>query len=266
MRRLVSVAIVVAPALLATALFARGVANLVALIYFPPSTATVAPMPVVSATPPEPKRPLVIAEAPRALPARGPCSIPSRVIVLVGDPEHPEQSMAVISWPGANGFSRPMVRAGSVIGGHRVAAVTASRVWLEDKGALCFLDGGTEHATPVVVASKGIDRVDDMHARIDRSVRDALVEKGTAAFGNVRLAPDLLNGKVVGMKLLAVPEGSPLAKMGLRTGDSLLSINGFDLTTSEGALEAFARLRAAPSLEVSLRRNGAPAALRVDVI
>jgi general secretion pathway protein C len=264
MRRLLSVAIVLGPALLATALFARGVGDLVALIYFAPTTASVVPMPVVSATPPELKRPLVVTEPPPVVVSSGPCTVASRVVVLVADSDHPEQSMAVITWPGANGFSRPMVRAGSVVGGHRVAAVTSSRVWLEEKGSVCFLNGGT--TTPAVVATKGVDRVDDTHTRIDRTVRDALIEKGPAAFGNVRIVPDMIGGKVVGMKLLAVPEGSPLAKLGLRSGDSIISINGFDLTTSEGALEAFARLRAAPSLEVSLKRNGTPTALRVDVI
>jgi general secretion pathway protein C len=271
MRRFASVLLVLAPALVATALIARGVGDLAAMIYFPPSTATVVPMPVVSASPPEAKQ-VPIAAPPKPAPeiVVAPCAIGSRVVVLVSDEDRPDQSMAVLSWPGAVGFSRPMVRRGSVIGGHRVAAITASRVWLEDRGRTCFLDSSTEQAAPktapVVVATKGIDRVDDTHARIDRTVRDSLLDKGAAAFGNVRIAPDVVGGKVVGMKLLGVPEGSPLAKMGLRTGDTLVSINGFDLTTSEGALEAFSRLRAAPSLEVSIRRNGAPAALRVDVI
>ena len=272
MRRLAQVLIVLAPALVATALVARGVGDLVALIYFAPSTAAVVPMPVVSVTPPEPRRVTpreTVVEPPLA--SVGPCSIASRVVVLVSDEDRPERSMAVLTWPGAVGFSRPMVRRGSVIGGRRVSAITASRVWLEDKGRTCFLDGATEHPViapnpPVVVASKGIDRIDDTHARIDRTVRDALLEKGAAALGNVRITPEIVAGKVVGMKLQSIPEGSVLAKMGLRSGDSLVSINGFDLTTSEGALEAFARLRAAPSLEVSLRRNGAPAALRVDVL
>lgn len=162
MRRVANVLLVLTPALLAAALFARGAGDLFAMISFPPSTATVVPMPVPSATPTETKHtPVAAPLPPRPEVVIAPCAIASRVVVVVSDEDRPERSMAVLTWPGAMGFDRPMVRRGSVIGGHRVAAITGSRVWLEDRGRTCFLDSATEHAppkTPVVVATKGIDR------------------------------------------------------------------------------------------------------------
>lgn len=266
------VLVVLVPSLLATFVAAR-VVFVFAGIYFPERVAK-----VVEAAP----TPAALGEAPGPAPVREPvhapvvvpatrCAIASRVVVLVADEAAPRESMAVLTWPGATGFDRPLVHTGTQLGDHRVAAITATRVWLERAGRTCFVDGSTERPVapvpkPIVTASAGIDRVDDSHAKIDRLTRDALLDKGAAALGNVRIAPDVVSGKVVGMKVLAIPEASVLSKLGLRAGDSIVSINGFDVTTPEGALEAMARLRAAPSLELSIRRNGAPTALRVDVI
>ncbi|MBI2394131.1 MAG: hypothetical protein HYV09_31455 [Deltaproteobacteria bacterium] len=271
MRRALGVTLVIGPALVATYLFARGVGELVAAIHFPPSVATPAPMqtaaPVIPTTSAA-KRSLVVAEPAPDL--GGPCAIGARVVVLVSDPVEPRSSLAVLSWPGTTGFDRPMVRAGSVVGGRRVAAITSARVWLRDGRSTCFLDGTTERAAPkppppAAARGSGIERVDDTHVRVDRVVRDALLDKGAAALGSARVMPDMVAGKVVGMRLTHVPDQGVLSSLGLRTGDSLVSINGFDLTTPDGALEAFSRLRAAPTLELSLHRNGTPTVLRLDV-
>lgn len=270
MRRFISIALVLLPALVLSLAIAGGLRALVAKIGFAPREAKVepeperSPPPIPSATPSA----VVIKSTPPTAPT-GPCALSARVVVLVSDPIEPKHSMAVLAWPGATGFSRPMVREGSVVGGHRVAAITSSRVWLEERGRPCFLDGDERKAIasqPIVSTSKGIERVDDRHVRVDRTVRDALIEKGAVGLGAVRIVPDVVAGKVVGMRVLGIPEASPLAKMGVRVGDSISSINGFDITSPEGALEAFGRLRAAPSLELSLKRNGAPIVIQVEVL
>ena len=53
-----------------------------------------------------------------------------------------------------------------------------------------------------------------------------------------------------------------LALIGLREGDVLQTVNGFDVANPERALEAFARLRVAPQLDVRVEREGRP--LRID--
>jgi general secretion pathway protein C len=44
--------------------------------------------------------------------------------------------------------------------------------------------------------------------------------------------------------------------LGLRSGDELLSINGFKISDPEQALTAYARLRTADTLRLSIQRGG----------
>ena len=45
--------------------------------------------------------------------------------------------------------------------------------------------------------------------------------------------------------------------LGMENGDRLQTINGFDMTSPEKALEAYARLRSADHLTIQVNRRGA---------
>jgi general secretion pathway protein C len=47
-----------------------------------------------------------------------------------------------------------------------------------------------------------------------------------------------------------------LGTLGMENGDRLQQINGFDMTSPEKALEAYARLRTADKLTVQVTRRG----------
>ncbi len=285
----IGIAITSVSALGAMTGFALAIASLASSIHFAPSegTAYVAPPETAPSSEPVTKQPLVVAEpAPKVKPARvidpHPCTMGARVVAMAVDPDDAHRSLAVIALPGAVGFARPMVHPGELLGGRRVVAITGLKVWLDDGRDACFLDATSdappkespkeplkEPAKSTAVAgamTKGIERVDDKHVRIDRALRDELMSKGPAAFMQVRMAPDMVDGKVVGMKLLGLPATNVLAQLGLKAGDSLKSINGFDITKPDQALEAFSKLGAAPKLELSLVRGGAPTSLTVDII
>ena len=64
------------------------------------------------------------------------------------------------------------------------------------------------------------------------------------------------------------PNAAPpamLGTLGLQNGDRLEKINGYDMASPEKALEAYARLRTAPSLSVQLTRRGAPVTLEIQI-
>jgi hypothetical protein len=61
-----------------------------------------------------------------------------------------------------------------------------------------------------------------------------------------------------GLRLGRVRAGTLPDALGLRSGDELLSINGFKISDPEQALIAYARLRTAEKLKLDIRREGAP--------
>ena len=61
------------------------------------------------------------------------------------------------------------------------------------------------------------------------------------------------------------PPGSLLAKLGLKTGDELKSVNGMPMGGPEQMLELYGKLRTSPSLDFEIVRNGEKTIVGVTV-
>ena len=59
----------------------------------------------------------------------------------------------------------------------------------------------------------------------------------------------------MGLKLYGIRRTSLLGKLGIRNGDMLRTINGFDMTSPDTALEAYSRLRTADALTLAVKRQ-----------
>ena len=92
---------------------------------------------------------------------------------------------------------------------------------------------------------------------IDRGVVEKILEN-PAELLRARVVPEQEGGKVVGLRLFGVRPDSLLALLGVENGDRLAAINGFELTTPEKIFEAYARLRTADKLTLSVSRRGKP--------
>lgn len=272
MRRRLLPFLIVPPALFGAGGFLWALVSLTLHVSFPSDLGWLSPTPVAAAEPIA--RPAEMNVTKDAVPPKAvefaeptPCGV-GRVVLIVADSTAPADSMAVVALAGGQG----MVKRGSFLAGRPVLAVTSSRVWLGGKNT-CYVDQ-SEHAPaapakkPLVTTEKsGIERVDDGHVRIDRAVRDKLMETGGADLAKTfRVAPDVADGKMVGMRVLGVQEGSLLAKLGLRAGDSLRAVNGLPIGGPEQLLELYARLRTAPHLELELVRGGAKKIVEVEII
>jgi general secretion pathway protein C len=102
----------------------------------------------------------------------------------------------------------------------------------------------------------GIQKLSDTEFKIDRGVVDKILENQAELMRQARIVPEQENGKVVGIRLFGVRPDTLLGTLGMENGDRLEKINGFDMTSPESALEAYARLRTADHLTVSLNRHG----------
>ena len=115
------------------------------------------------------------------------------------------------------------------------------------------------------VLAAGIKQLDDTHYRVSAKVIDAILENPMAIGKGARMVPAVKNGKPDGFKLYAIRPSSFYARIGLMNGDTLQSINGFDLTSADKALEIYSKIRDATAFELGLERRGKPLTLTITV-
>lgn len=201
-----------------------------------------------------------------------------RVDIIAASHE-PDYSVAAV----ASGEQAPVLRRrGGRIDDKVVSFIGRERVWLTSAdGALCQIDihGARLPAPPKATSSRGetpppgldpdirrgIVKTGPYERQIDRGTFDRVLESQSMLMGQTPIAPEMENGKVVGVRLLRVRPGTLLDALGLQTGDRLQTINGYDVTTPTTALEAYARLRTAPHLTLELTREGKPRNLDFDI-
>jgi general secretion pathway protein C len=143
--------------------------------------------------------------------------------------------------------------------------------------------GATPPATPVAAAEappalptgdgdemqaavdSGIKKIDDNNYEIDKGLVEKVLLNPMAVAKGARVVPSMKNGKPDGFKLYAIRPSSAFARLGLANGDTLQSINGFELTSADKALEVYTKLREATSLEVEVTRRGKPVTLKYSI-
>jgi general secretion pathway protein C len=122
--------------------------------------------------------------------------------------------------------------------------------------------GATGAAGVSAEIKNGIQKLSETEFKVDRGVVDKILENQAELMRQARIVPEQENGKVVGIRLFGVRPDTLLGTLGMENGDRLEKINGFDMTSPESALEAYARLRTADKLTVSINRRGQ--AMNVD--
>jgi len=193
-------------------------------------------------------------------------------VVLISASEDPAWSFASIT--DDQGESK-LRRIGDPVGSHTIQAMAWDRVWLTEKGSRCQMRLGSKEtsapkrmsgtvrrkkprkrrssrALSPELAAK-ITKISDDEYNIERSLVDDLLQDQAQLMRSARIVPSK-NGS--GIKLYGIRGGSLLDHIGLTNGDALESINGFDMSDPQKALEAYGRLRTAGELTVKYERNG----------
>lgn len=107
----------------------------------------------------------------------------------------------------------------------------------------------------------GIQKVGEYKYNVSRELLNKVLGNRLELIRTARVVPHEENGRVVGVKLYGIRNKSMLSRVGMKNGDMLRTINGFDMTSPDTALEAYARLRSADNLTVSVVRGGKPVSL-----
>jgi len=199
-----------------------------------------------------------------------------RLVGSVMSPSAPEWSFAAIA--GTSDGKTMLYRKGSRLDGSRVLAVYPSSVVVQGSGGACQIQMFEEEPTgpvvmlretstrsPVVDARKagltdeeldsGIEKVSDTRFNIQRSLVDKVLANQGSLMKTARVIPHEEDGRVVGVKLYGIRRTSLLGRLGVRNGDMLRTINGFDMTSPDSALEAYSSLRSADKLTLAMKRQ-----------
>jgi type II secretion system protein C len=94
----------------------------------------------------------------------------------------------------------------------------------------------------------------------------ALLDGGMADFAKQgSLKPIIREGEIVGFQIKVKDPAFPLARLGLQTGDIVLTLNGLPAKGPEGVRALLGTLRNSSSLQFEIERNGEKAVHKVDL-
>jgi general secretion pathway protein C len=112
---------------------------------------------------------------------------------------------------------------------------------------------------------KGVHKIDDTHYDVDRALVDKLLLDPSQIMRSARIVPSIKDGKANGFKMYAIRPNSVYAKIGMQNGDTIQSINGFEITSPDKALEVYTKVKSANSLSVQITRRGQPVSMDYQI-
>lgn len=200
--------------------------------------------------------------------ATPPCALPWKVLgAVLGD--DPRWSFAMVRE--REGAGATPVRVGATLAGHAVLAVSSCHgagAWVAVRpamGARCYV---AERMPPAAAppepsraiplpepAVTGVERVGERAWEVRRDTVESVLANPMRALGSLRVMPAQEGGRALGMRVRGVAR-TPLQALGIEDGDVIRSVNGLELTSPDGMLEAWVRLRTSDRLRVEIVRGG----------
>jgi hypothetical protein len=115
------------------------------------------------------------------------------------------------------------------------------------------------------LVARAIHQVDATAYEIDHELIDQVLANPMSFSKGARVVPAMKDGKPLGFKLYAIRPASLYARLGLLNGDTLVSVNGFELTSADKALEIYTKLREASRIEIVVERKGVQLTLAYSI-
>jgi general secretion pathway protein C len=108
------------------------------------------------------------------------------------------------------------------------------------------------------ILESGITRDGPNQFSLRRNTVDRILENQAELMRTTRVMPHTEGGRIVGLTMFGVRQNNLLGRIGMQNADVLTRINGLEIASPDKALEAYARLRSADRLTISVLRNGQP--------
>ncbi len=199
--------------------------------------------------------------------------------------DDPEWSFASISGPEGSALRRVGDKVGSMtvhhVGWYPEGPDALPRVWMMDGASRCVAKQGpgdpkkakkvasttpppsttskSKSKLPSEIANK-ITKVSENEFIVERSAIETIMENPMSFAGTLRTRPT-----DKGVRLSGIRSDSLFSMLGLKNGDVLKSVNGFEMNDPEKALGALSKLRTASKLSFDVERGGSSKAIGVTV-
>jgi type II secretory pathway component PulC len=102
----------------------------------------------------------------------------------------------------------------------------------------------------------GIRRTGERQYEVERSTLEAWLGNLPRLAGEARIIPELRDGRSAGFRLMGVRRDGALDAIGLRSGDVIVAINGFEMNGPDQAIAAYVNLRRVGHISIALERGG----------
>ncbi len=204
-------------------------------------------------------------------------------VSLITASDDPAWSFAALS--GSDGKSQ-LRRQGDSVGNAQVVHIgwfpnapePSPHVWLNDAGTRCLVTSGAlekraetkkpdvretgpgdKKLVPPEIGDK-IHKISDTQFQVERSAVPQIIQNYAQLAAGLRTRPTK-----DGVRLSGIKANSILSTLGMKNGDVLKSINGYDMGDQDKALEAYAKLKTASKLTIVLDRGGSPTTLDIGI-
>lgn len=201
-----------------------------------------------------------------------PCTMTHTVRATLVAEGAPEWSMAVVYnnttreaevYNTSDGFNQ--IADDAVLVDVRDRAVVVRR---RDHFEICSCEGDEPIAASPLAAARartrdegggdegGVSQVSETQYTVERTEVDNALANLSQVATQARIVPSFKNGKPNGFKLFSIKPGSIYSKIGLKNGDVIQKINGYEMNSPDKALELYQKLKDASSVSIELQRRG----------
>lgn len=109
---------------------------------------------------------------------------------------------------------------------------------------------------PVVSSGEGISRIAEGKYIVSQSELERTLSNLNDVAMQARIVPNFEGGKANGFKIFNIKSGSIYEKIGLKNGDVIQRINGFEINSPDKAFEVYQKLKDAKAISVDIQRGG----------
>ncbi len=110
--------------------------------------------------------------------------------------------------------------------------------------------------SPAPPSGEGISKIAEGKYVVSQSELEKTLSNLNDVAMQARIVPNFEGGKANGFKIFNIKSGSIYEKIGLRNGDVIQKINGFEINSPDKAFEVYQKLKDAKAINIDINRGG----------